>query len=107
MIGFVALALSVIVIGFVFFAYSGGRGGGGGDAHQIYRDQLDEVERDAGRGLINAAEAVDARVEIQRRLLRDAAPVKATSGGPMVPRLLLVIAPVLAAALRAAQSGRE
>ncbi|MBX3568771.1 MAG: c-type cytochrome biogenesis protein CcmI [Rhizobiaceae bacterium] len=42
------------------------------DAHdiEVYRDQLQELERDAGRGLIAPAEAVEARTEIARRLLR-------------------------------------
>ncbi len=35
----------------------------------VYRDQLKEVERDLARGVLNAAEAESARLEIQRRLL--------------------------------------
>ena len=35
----------------------------------VYRDQLKEVERDLTRGVLNAAEADSARLEIQRRLL--------------------------------------
>ncbi|TVQ35536.1 MAG: c-type cytochrome biogenesis protein CcmI [Geminicoccaceae bacterium] len=38
-------------------------------AMAVYRDQLDEVDRDLERGLINAAEAAAARLEVQRRLL--------------------------------------
>lgn len=37
---------------------------------EVYRDQLGEVERDASRGLIGAAEAEQARAEIGRRILR-------------------------------------
>jgi cytochrome c-type biogenesis protein CcmH len=35
----------------------------------VYRDQLQELERDAARGLIGAEEAAGARLEIERRLL--------------------------------------
>jgi cytochrome c-type biogenesis protein CcmH len=35
----------------------------------VYRDQLDEIERDRGSGLIGAADADAARVEVSRRLL--------------------------------------
>lgn len=37
---------------------------------EVYRDQLAEVDRDAGRGLIGEAEAEQARAEIGRRILR-------------------------------------
>jgi cytochrome c-type biogenesis protein CcmH len=40
---------------------------------EVYRDQLAEVERDRARGLIGAAEAEAARLEIERRILRAAA----------------------------------
>jgi cytochrome c-type biogenesis protein CcmH len=36
----------------------------------IYRDQLSEVDRDVGRGLIGESEAAAARTEIARRLIR-------------------------------------
>jgi cytochrome c-type biogenesis protein CcmH len=42
---------------------------GGGNEAVVYKDQLAEVERDAAAGLIGAAEAEAARVEIGRRLL--------------------------------------
>jgi cytochrome c-type biogenesis protein CcmH len=37
---------------------------------EVYRDQLAEVDRDAGRGLIRPAEADEARAEIGRRIVR-------------------------------------
>ncbi|TPK22275.1 c-type cytochrome biogenesis protein CcmI [Mesorhizobium sp. B2-5-9] len=37
---------------------------------EVYRDQLSELDRDAGRGLIGPAEAAEARTEIARRILR-------------------------------------
>lgn len=36
---------------------------------RVYRDQLAEVDRDAGRGLLGAKEAEAARVEVKRRIL--------------------------------------
>lgn len=40
------------------------------DAASLYRSQLDEIERDVGRALIQPAEAQAARAEAARRLLR-------------------------------------
>lgn len=37
---------------------------------EVYRDQLDEIDRDKTRGLIGEAEAEQARAEIGRRILR-------------------------------------
>jgi cytochrome c-type biogenesis protein CcmH len=37
---------------------------------EVYRDQLSELDRDAARGLIQPAEAEEARAEIARRILR-------------------------------------
>lgn len=37
---------------------------------EVYKDQLDEIERDQGRGLIGRAEAEEAKAEIGRRILR-------------------------------------
>ncbi len=36
---------------------------------EIYRDQLDEIERDVERGVIDADERTSARTEIERRML--------------------------------------
>jgi cytochrome c-type biogenesis protein CcmH len=41
----------------------------GGTEQSVYRDQLAEIDRDLAGGLIGAAEAEQARVEISRRLL--------------------------------------
>ena len=43
-----------------------------GSELEVYRDQLDEIERDRGAGLIGAAEADAARVEVSRRLINAA-----------------------------------
>jgi cytochrome c-type biogenesis protein CcmH len=45
----------------------------GGSDRAVYRDQLAEIDRDRGAGLIGEAEADSARVEISRRLLAAAA----------------------------------
>src|SRR5215470_3135799 len=45
----------------------------GGSDRLIYQDQLEEIDRDRATGLIGAAEAESARVEISRRLLAAAA----------------------------------
>ena len=57
----------------VLMPLSGRRGAGSAaGAHdlEVYRDQLSELERDASRGLIAAAEAEQARAEIARRILK-------------------------------------
>src|SRR5512145_2665241 len=75
----------------------------------VYRDQLAEIEAERARGLIGAAEAEAARLEISRRLLQTAAGSEpaAPRGGDAVPgprhaRLALgtaVVAPLLALAI--------
>jgi cytochrome c-type biogenesis protein CcmH len=52
----------------------------GSDA-EVYRDQLDEIERDRSAGLIGETEADAARVEVSRRLIAagDAQPATATA----------------------------
>src|SRR4029079_17210442 len=49
----------------------------------VYRDQLDEIERDRSAGLIGEREAEAARVEVSRRLLAaadSAVPVRSAAG---------------------------
>src|SRR5690606_12195023 len=80
----IAAALTLAASLSVLLPLAGGssrRGGGGADSPDIavYRDQLSELDRDLGRGLIQPAEAEQARAEIARRLLRaDAAADGAT-----------------------------
>lgn len=64
---------------------------------EVYRDQLGEVDRDAARGLIAAADAEQARAEIARRIIRlDAenarAPKKASQLGPRLVGMIAVLA---------------
>jgi cytochrome c-type biogenesis protein CcmH len=55
--------------------------GRGGNDLAVYQDQLEEIGRDRGAGLIGQAEAEAARVEVSRRLLA-AADVEATAAQP-------------------------
>lgn len=74
----------------------------GGSDVEVYRDQLAEIERDRGLGLLPAGEANAARAEVARRLLaaadQDGMPAKHTAGNRRaVAVLALVGMPVLAA----------
>ena len=65
---------------------------------EVYRDQLDELERDRARGLINDAQAEAAKAEIARRMLATAE--KGSKGGAAVtPRSARVLAVLLALVL--------
>jgi cytochrome c-type biogenesis protein CcmH len=61
----------------------------------VYRDQLQELERDQGRGLIGAAEADAARNEISRRLLQVAKP-KPLAMGSTYSLLAVLLVPLIA-----------
>lgn len=67
---------------------------GDDEAHdiEVYRDQLAEVDRDLARGVIDAAEAGQARAEIGRRILMIAAdtgkPVSSSSHGRVAAAVL-------------------
>ncbi len=66
----------------------------------VYRDQLNEIDRDRERGLLDAAEAEAARIEVQRRML---AAADAGGGGEAAPPVAgRVLAGGLAAAVAAA-----
>ncbi|MBI2978368.1 MAG: c-type cytochrome biogenesis protein CcmI [Rhodospirillales bacterium] len=69
----------------------------------VYRDQLVEIERDRERGLLDAAEAEAARVEVQRRMLAAVDAESVTETPPPVPGR--VLAGGLAAALSTAAFG--
>src|SRR4029078_8253007 len=49
----------------------------------VYRDQLDEIERDRAAGLSGAAEADAARVEVSRRLIAAADAAEFTRALPI------------------------
>jgi cytochrome c-type biogenesis protein CcmH len=61
----------------------------------VYRDQLQELDRDAARGLIGGAEAQAARNEISRRLLQVAKPRTAAKGNRYAV-LAVALVPLLA-----------
>jgi cytochrome c-type biogenesis protein CcmH len=63
----------------------------------VYRDQLEEIERDHTAGLIGAAEAEAARVEVSRRLLAAADTAEAAGKSPPAGGLLRRRATALAA----------
>lgn len=64
------------------------------NSEQVYRDQLQQVDKDAANGLISKAEAVDARAEIGRRLIAAADEAQARPGAQsrQHPILALVLA---------------
>lgn len=69
----IAAALTLAASLSVLLPLAGGasrRTAGGSPDIEVYRDQLAELDRDLGRGLIQPAEAEQARAEIGRRLLR-------------------------------------
>ena len=62
---------------------------------EVYRDQLSELDRDVARGLIQPAEAEEARAEIGRRILRlgaEEASPPATRRTSVATRLVAMIA---------------
>ena len=61
----------------------------------IYRDQLQELDRDKARGLIGETEAQAARNEISRRLLQVANP-KASAAGNRYALLAVLLVPLIA-----------
>ncbi|CAO3408124.1 c-type cytochrome biogenesis protein CcmI [Azospirillum largimobile] len=65
---------------------------------EVYRDQLDELERDRARGLINDAQAEAAKAEIARRMLATAEK-GAAAATPAAPRSSRVLAVLLALVL--------
>ncbi|MCV3210440.1 c-type cytochrome biogenesis protein CcmI [Mesorhizobium sp. YC-39] len=75
---------------------SGSKGAPSAGDHdlEVYRDQLAELDRDAARGLIQPAEAEEARAEIARRILRlgNADPVAKAAGPSTATRLVATVA---------------
>ena len=66
---------------------------------RIYRDQLDELDRDLARGTIGTDEAARARVEISRRLLEADKAAQAGAAAGRAPRWATLTAAALSAAL--------
>ncbi len=97
---YVAAGVAVVVALLVVWPLLRPRAGKEARQHalDVYKDQLEEVDRDLERGLIDAAEADAAKLEVQRRLLAvarggaDRAPAAATR--PLVAMVvgLIVVA---------------
>jgi cytochrome c-type biogenesis protein CcmH len=66
---FVFALMTAAAIFAVLLPLGRGRAQSGGTEATVYKDQLAEIDRDVAAGLIGAAEAEAARVEIGRRLL--------------------------------------
>ncbi len=64
----IALMIAVIIFA-VLWSLALGHDVEAGSEFSVYRDQLDEIGRDRGAGLISEAEAEAARVEVSRRLI--------------------------------------
>ena len=62
-------------------------------ARAVYRDQLAEIAAERAAGLIGAAEAEAARIEISRRLLASAAPSEDAAATTTAPRVAAQHAP--------------
>ncbi len=62
----------------------------------VFRDQMEELERDRARGVIGAAEAEAARNEISRRLLQAARPAMPRSSAPWIAALSVLMIPAVA-----------
>src|SRR5579871_2037285 len=62
------------------------RTGAAGSEVVVYKDQLEEIERDRGAGLIGPAEAEAARLEVSRRLLAAADKAAAAPVAALLPR---------------------
>ncbi|MBL3564642.1 c-type cytochrome biogenesis protein CcmI, partial [Rhodovulum sulfidophilum] len=61
---------------------------------RVYRDQLDEVERDLGRGVITEDEAARIRTEVSRRVLEADRKLARQSGSGQAPKALSLAAGV-------------
>lgn len=88
----VAAAITTAVLALSVLALLRARTEGIDDAYEremrVYRDQLDEIERDLKRGVIGEGEAARLRTEVSRRLLdADTARARARGRGP-APRAM-------------------
>ena len=87
-----------VVLALVWPIINGTEASGDRGAHglRVYRDQLEELERDHAQGRIGSADLAAARVEIQRRMLAADAESRAAAGrapAPVSPsrRMLAVV----------------
>jgi len=61
----------------------------GGSELLVYKDQLQEIDRDRAAGLIGEAEAETARLEVSRRLIAAADVMRPAASGPVAPSVAL------------------
>ncbi|MDE2362190.1 MAG: c-type cytochrome biogenesis protein CcmI [Hyphomicrobiales bacterium] len=96
-------ALAFVLWPFVFVKTSAATGGD----MAVYRDQLQEIERDRSAGLIDESESEAARIEVSRRLLKAAETPDAAAPGARSSRLgriaalaaAVIVVPALSAGL--------
>jgi cytochrome c-type biogenesis protein CcmH len=73
-----------------------GTGARTGSEINVYRDQLDEIERDRAADLIGAAEAEAARIEVSRRLLASADAPRPLAASPIWRRRAVALVALVA-----------
>ena len=74
-----ALMTGVAIFAVIWPLARSGRAASSGSEVEVYRDQLDELERDLAAGSIEKTEAEAARIEVSRRLLAAVDAAKAVS----------------------------
>jgi cytochrome c-type biogenesis protein CcmH len=96
---FVIALMTAAAVFAVLWPLGQGANAQGGSELAVYRDQLDEIERDRAAGLIGAAEADAARVEVSRRLIAAADAAEFTYalpvGSPLWRRRALTVGAVV------------
>ena len=93
---FLTLAISALLIMIILRARSTGEPAAAYDL-RLYRQQLNEVDRDLARGVINEGDAERIRTEVSRRILTADAAMKKHEAGSAQPRTLSRIASALVA----------
>jgi cytochrome c-type biogenesis protein CcmH len=89
MLWIVFAAMAALAIGLVvapLLLRGRGKAGPGGRDTEVYRDQLESLEAEVSRGLIDTGEAEAARNEISRRLLAAASEEDKADARPLAPR---------------------
>jgi cytochrome c-type biogenesis protein CcmH len=105
MLWLVLALMTAVAIFAVLWPLSRRGGNRGGSDVAVYRDQLDEIERDRAASLIGVSEAEAARVEVSRRLIAaaDAAQPASAADAPWRRRaaalIALIVLPLGAASL--------
>ena len=90
LVGMTSLALAILLVPLLLR----GRAAASREAYNlaVYRDQLAELDRDIGRGVLTPDQAEGARAEIGRRILALAPSATATGAASAVPFAVAVIA---------------